>query len=196
LLDCIAHSPCFSSLFFARFLVDPGCKATDWLKTHLRNQKLEVVSQFDPAFMTALELAVRFGKTLVVQEVDTIDAVLFPLLRKDLVSQGPRFCVQVGDKVVDYNEDFRLFLATRNGQPVIAPDVAAYVNEINFTVTRAGLAGQLLAATIQHEKPELERRKTELVAAEEALVIQVERYFFTKGFCFSEYRSCGVCTGC
>lgn len=35
-----------------------------------------------------LELAVRFGKTLVIQEVDGVDPVLYPLLRGDLISQG------------------------------------------------------------------------------------------------------------
>ena len=38
--------------------------------------------------MTALELAVRFGKTLVIQEMDGVEPVLYPLLRGDLVSQG------------------------------------------------------------------------------------------------------------
>ena len=33
-------------------------------------------------------LTYRFGKTLIVEEVDNINPVLFPLLRADLVSQG------------------------------------------------------------------------------------------------------------
>ena len=41
----------------------------------------------------------RFGKTLIVQEVDFIEPILFPIIRKDLLAQGPRFCVQIGDKV-------------------------------------------------------------------------------------------------
>ena len=53
----------------------------------------------DANFTTALELAVRFGKTLVIQEMGSIEPVLFPIIRKDLIAQGPRFCVQVGDKV-------------------------------------------------------------------------------------------------
>ena len=44
---------------------------------------------------------------------------------------------------------------------------------VNFTTTRAGLGAQLLAATIQHEKPELEQRKTELLKAEEDLKVQL-----------------------
>lgn len=38
--------------------------------------------------MTALELAVRFGKTLIIQEVDGVEPILYPIIRKDFVSQG------------------------------------------------------------------------------------------------------------
>ena len=60
--------------------------------------------------MTALELAVRFGKTLIIQEVDGVEPILYPVLRKDFTSQGPRFVVQIGEKGVDYNENFRLVM--------------------------------------------------------------------------------------
>lgn len=56
---------------------------------------------------------------------------------------GPRYVVQIGDKVIDYNEDFRLFLATRNPTPFIPPDAVSVVTEVNFTTTRAGLRGQV-----------------------------------------------------
>lgn len=56
---------------------------------------------------------------------------------------GPRYVVQIGDKVIDYNEDFRLFMATRNPTPFIPPDAISVVTEVNFTTTRAGLRGQV-----------------------------------------------------
>ncbi|XP_022103094.1 cytoplasmic dynein 2 heavy chain 1-like isoform X1 [Acanthaster planci] len=167
----INNLPVASSL--RPFLVDPSSRATEWLKTHLKEARLEVVNQQDANFTTALELAVRFGKTLLIQEMDGIEPILFPLLRADLVSQGPRFVIQIGDKVIDYNEDFRLFMTTRNPNPEIPPDAASIISEVNFTITRAGLTGQLLANTIQHEKPELEVRKTELLKQEEDLKIQL-----------------------
>jgi hypothetical protein len=37
-----------------------------------------------------LELAVRFGKTLIIQEVDGVEPILYPLLRGDLAAQGQR----------------------------------------------------------------------------------------------------------
>ncbi|MEQ2260911.1 Cytoplasmic dynein 2 heavy chain 1, partial [Xenotaenia resolanae] len=52
------------------FLIDPSSRATEWLRTHLKEQRLEVINQQDNHFMTSVELAVRFGKTLIIQEMD------------------------------------------------------------------------------------------------------------------------------
>ncbi|KAM7436007.1 Cytoplasmic dynein 2 heavy chain 1 [Porites harrisoni] len=155
------------------FLVDPSSRATEWLKAHLKDQRLEVINQQDSNFSTALELAVRFGKTLVIQEMDGVEPVLFPILRGDFISQGPRYVVQIGEKVIDYNEDFKLFMTTRNPHPELPPDGFAIISEVNFTTTRAGLTGQLLGITIQHEKPQLEVQKTELLRKEEELKVQL-----------------------
>ena len=59
------------------------------------------------------------------------------------MAQGPRFVVQIGEKTIDYNEEFRLFLTTRNPSPEIPPDAASVITEVNFTTTRAGLTGQV-----------------------------------------------------
>ncbi|XP_047126593.1 cytoplasmic dynein 2 heavy chain 1 isoform X1 [Hydra vulgaris] len=155
------------------FLVDPSQQATQWLKHHLKDQRLEVINQQDGNFVTSLELAVRFGKTLIIQEVDGVEPILYPILRKDFVSQGPRYVVNVGEKSVDYNEGFRVYLTTRNPHPELTPDAASLVNEVNFTTTRAGLTGQLLALTLKMEKPELEVKKSELLHKEEQLKIQL-----------------------
>ena len=154
-------------------LVDPSQRATEWLKTHMKDKRLEVINQQDSNFTTALELAVRFGKTLVIQEVDGVEPLLVPLLRKDLANQGSRYVVQIGDKSVDYNDSFVLYLTTRSPQLEIPPDTASIINLVNFTTTRAGLTSQLLAASIQHEKPELEQRKSELLKSEEELKVQL-----------------------
>ncbi|XP_040514464.1 cytoplasmic dynein 2 heavy chain 1 isoform X1 [Gallus gallus] len=157
------------------FLIDPSFRATEWLKTHLKESRLEVVNQQDANFLTTLELAVRFGKTLIIQEMDGMEPVLYPLLRKDLVVQGPRYAIQIGEKMIDYNEEFRIFLSTRNPNPLIPPDASSIVMEVNFTTTGSGLRGQLLALTIQHEKPDLEEQKTKLLQQEEEKKIQLAK---------------------
>lgn len=157
------------------FIIDPSTQASQWLKVHLKDSKLDITSQEDERFNNTLELAVRFGKTIIVEEVDKIHPVLYPLLRKDLMRQGPRWMVQVGDKAVDYNEEFRLFLVTRNSDPIIPPDVASLICTVNFTTTRSGLEGQLLGLTIKHEKPELEEKKTQLLLVEEEQKVELSK---------------------
>ena len=51
--------------------------------------------------------------------------------------------VQIGEKTIDYNEDFRLYLTTRHPNPEIPPDAGSVITEVNFTTTRAGLTGQV-----------------------------------------------------
>ena len=153
--------------------IDPSQRATEWLKTHMKKERLEIINQQDANFSTSLELAIRFGKTLVIQEVDSVEPMLFPVLRKDLVNQGPRFVVQIGEKLIDYNDSFRLFLTTRNPHLEIPPNTSSIITVVNFTTTRAGLTSQLLANTIQNEKPKLEERKTALLKEEEDLKVQL-----------------------
>jgi dynein heavy chain 2 len=155
------------------FIVDPNSQAIEWLKHHA--QTAETCLQQDPKLVSQLELAVRFGKTLIIQEVDGIETYLFPLLRKDLMRQGPRQVVQIGDKMCDHNEGFHLFLCTRNSNAIdtLPPNASCLVTRVNFTVTRAGLEGQLLGVTLQHEKPELEQRKSELLQKEDALKVEL-----------------------
>eukprot|EP01040_Poterioochromonas_malhamensis_P023504 gene23504-28838_t len=58
------------------FIIDPASAATSWLKTILaqdKNRPLEVVTQFDTRFLNQVELAVRFGKTLLILEADGLE---------------------------------------------------------------------------------------------------------------------------
>ncbi|DBA00111.1 TPA: hypothetical protein N0F65_000402 [Lagenidium giganteum] len=158
------------------FIIDPANACTSWLQAELAKdttRPLSIVQSQDARFVSLVEQAVRFGKTLVILEVDFVEPYLYPLVRKDLIHQGPRYVVSLGDKVIDYNENFRLYLVTRNPSPPLAPDALAIVNVINFTVTKSGLEGQLLGVTIQHEQPELEQEKSELLKHEEDCKVQL-----------------------
>ena len=155
-------------------VIDPSTLATNWLKRQEASQ-LEVVNLQDAKFGTQLELGVRFGKTLLIQELDRIEPLLFPLLRKDLIHQGPRWCVQIGDKVIDYSESFRLFLSTRDSAFEVPPNAAAIVSIVNFTVTKSGLEGQLLSVIIGHEQPELEKKKSAALANQESQKLQLSQ---------------------
>ena len=73
-------------------IIDPATQATEWLKTNLRktHENVEILNNQDPKFNTNIELSLPFGKVLVIQEVDGIESMLVPVLRRDLMQQGPR----------------------------------------------------------------------------------------------------------
>eukprot|EP00501_MAST-03F_sp_TOSAG23-6_P000982 GSMAST32.ASY1.ANO1.1018.1 assembled CDS len=129
------------------FIIDPSSAATSWLKGHLQKSgvTVECLPSQDPRFANQVELAVRFGKTLMLMEVDGVEPMLYPLVRRDFSRQGSRLVVQIGEKTIDFNEKFVMYMVTRNPNPSIPPDAASLIT--------------LLGATIQHEKPELEKQK-------------------------------------
>ena len=79
--------------------------------------------------------------------------------------------MQIGEKSVDYNPAFRLYMTTRDQFVQLPPNISDLVQTVNFTVTKSGLEGQLLSITINFEQPELEARKTQLLEEEERLKI-------------------------
>merc|ERR550514_2335149 len=56
---------------YTPLIIDPSSQATEWLKTYLQGSggTIETLVPHEARFGTALELGVRFGKTLVLQEV-------------------------------------------------------------------------------------------------------------------------------
>jgi dynein heavy chain 2 len=58
--------------------------------------------------MTKLELAIRFGRTLLINEMNGIPAVLYPLIKGEIQVNGPRKTIHINDKHLDYNDTFCL----------------------------------------------------------------------------------------
>lgn len=102
-------------------------------------------------------------------EVDEVEPILIPVLRGDTFQQGSRVVIRVGDRVIDFSPNFKLFMATRNSNMHLPANVLSLVSLVNYSVTRSGLESKLLSMVINHEKPELEERKVELLENEERL---------------------------
>jgi dynein heavy chain, axonemal len=71
--------------------------------------------------------------------------------------------IKVGNDVVRYNNNFRLFLTTRLSNPHYLPETAIMVTLLNFAITPQGLEDQLLGLVVATERPDLEECRQTLI---------------------------------
>jgi dynein heavy chain len=71
--------------------------------------------------------------------------------------------IKLGDREVEYNPNFRFYMATKLSNPHYSPEVASKANIINFAVKEQGLENQLLSIVVKHENKDLEQTKDNLV---------------------------------
>ncbi|XP_018402903.1 PREDICTED: cytoplasmic dynein 2 heavy chain 1 [Cyphomyrmex costatus] len=141
--------------------LDPSGVAVTWIKRNF-GTRLEITQPENSKFLTALELAVRFGKPLLVEEVVEFPSILLPLLRR-----GP---LRLGDRILPAQEGFQLFLATRKDRLEDIPKEAdAVLCEITLGAGTKSLAERFVEKLLLNETPELEAQRREALEREERL---------------------------
>lgn len=144
-------------------IIDPSGRAIDFMMNKYKDSKIQKTSFLDKAFMKTLAGAVRFGTTLLVENVELVDPVLNPILNKEIQRTGGRSLVCIGTEDVDYSPKFNIILTTKNPAARLTPDLCSRVTLVNFTVTPASLQAQSMSRIMQEEKPEVEERRRNIL---------------------------------
>lgn len=144
-------------------VIDPSGQAISFLLNKYKDEKIQSTSFIDKAFTKTLAGAVRFGTTLLVENVEKIDPILNPILNKELQRTGGRTLVRIGSEEVDYSPKFRIILSTKNPAVELTPDLCSRVTLVNFTVTPDSLESQSLSRVVKSMKPELESQRASLL---------------------------------
>ncbi|XP_023163173.2 cytoplasmic dynein 2 heavy chain 1 [Drosophila hydei] len=156
-------------------LLDPTQTAGQWLSAHLRatGRASELTSQGNERLCYQLELAVRFGKTLLVTDCEQLRPPLLELLQLHIYVRFNKRQLAVGNKLVDLHEDFQLVLISKSHRlQQLPPEQRGQVNLLRFTVTATGLADQLMSKAIVLKNPALEQQRIELLQREGELLKQ------------------------
>ena len=61
--------------------------------------------------------------------------------------------MKLGEKIIDYNNDFKFFMTTKLSNPHYPPEICVKVTLLNFMVTPEGLEDQMLNIVIKIEEP-------------------------------------------
>ena len=144
--------------------IDPQQQALTWIKKREAANNLKVSSFNDPDFLKHLEMAITFGFPFLFEDVDEyIDPVIDNILEKNIKVNGARKYIVLGDKEIDFDPNFRLYLTTKLANPIYTPKVFGSAIIINYSVTFKGLSDQLLNVVVANERRELEEMREKLV---------------------------------
>lgn len=144
--------------------IDPQLQAIVWIKK--RDEKeIKVVSFNDDTFARTVEMCIKFGKPVLIENIDEeLDPLIDPLLEKNYIIKGGRKMVKLGSEEIEINEkDFRMYLTTKLPNPGYTPEVMGKCSVINYTVTLNGLKDQLLNEVVGFENEEKERQRKQLI---------------------------------
>nr|XP_031846529.1 dynein heavy chain 3, axonemal-like isoform X2 [Nomia melanderi] len=145
-------------------MIDPQSQANKWVKNMERENKLLVIKLSDPNYVKTVETSIQLGTPVLLENVlEEIDAVLEPVLLKNIYKERGVLYMRFGENVIEYNPDFRFYMTTCLRNPHYLPEVVVKVTLLNFMITPQGLEDQLLGIVVAKDLPVLEERKNQLI---------------------------------
>ncbi|XP_076985171.1 dynein axonemal heavy chain 1 isoform X3 [Tamandua tetradactyla] len=144
--------------------IDPQGQANKWIKNMEKENGLDVFKLSDRDFLRSMENAIRFGKPCLLENVgEELDPALEPVLLKQTYKQQGNTVLKLGDTVIPYHEDFKMYITTKLPNPHYTPEISTKLTLINFTLSPSGLEDQLLGQVVAEERPDLEEAKNQLI---------------------------------
>lgn len=116
-------------------MIDPQGQANKWVKNLERQNKLGVLKLSDATYLRSLENAIQFGSPILIENVgEELDPILEPVLQKLTFRQQGVDYIKLGDNVIEYSPDFRLYITTTLRNPHYLPEVAVKVSSDYFII--------------------------------------------------------------
>ncbi|VEN33792.1 unnamed protein product, partial [Callosobruchus maculatus] len=145
-------------------MIDPQDQAKKWIKNMERSNNLAIIRLNQADYVRILENAIQFGQPVLLENVgEELDPILMPVLERQLFKQGGAMCLKLGDSIVEYTADFKLYITTKLRSPHYIPEVVVKVTLVDFMITSDALSDQLLGVTVAKERPDLEAEKNALI---------------------------------
>ncbi|XP_076625371.1 dynein beta chain, ciliary [Colletes latitarsis] len=153
-------------------IIDPQLQGSKWIKNRYGDE-MQVLRLTQPNYLTLIEFSIANGGIVLLENImETIDPVMDPIIKRDLIKKGR--AIKIWDKEVDYDHRFRLILQTKLANPHYKPEIQAQTTLINFTVTKDGLEEQLLGDVVKAERPDLETKKANLTTQQNTFKITLK----------------------
>lgn len=104
----------------------------------------------------------RFGRTMIITDFNQFNARLLPLIMGNVYgSSNSRFWTTIGDKKIDYNPNFSLYLMTDNLENISSLTLSL-LRVVNLSPSFSSISSKLLELIIKIKRPELEEEKNKI----------------------------------
>ncbi len=163
-------------------MIDPQIQGNKWIRKKEESHNLQVIrltgmadAKESKKIMQKFEVAIESGTSIMIENMEEeVNAVVMPVIAKNYIVKGKNKILPLGDKQLNYNDGFRLFLQTKLSNPHFPPEIQAETTMINFAVTEEGLEDQLLAHVVRRERPDLASKREELVQQQNEYTIKLK----------------------
>jgi len=154
-------------------MVDPQLQGIRWIKNKF-GEKLKIIQLSKANYINDVEHCIENGIPLMIENLqEDIDAVLDPVVARQTIKRGRNTVMKLGDKEVEYDPNFKLYLQTKLSNPHYKPEISAQATIVNFCVTEKGLEDQLLALVVEKERFDLQEQSTALVRQLGEFTVQI-----------------------
>ncbi|KAL3113938.1 hypothetical protein niasHT_017888 [Heterodera trifolii] len=150
---------------FNRFplIIDPSGQSMEFIRKQFSGS-VQLTSFNDNLFRENLESALRFGTTLLVQDAESYDPILNPVLNMEVKrTDDGRVLITIGDKDIYLSPYFKILLFTRDSSVEFPADVCSRVTFVNFTTTRTSLETQCFHQVLRSERPDIDKKRNDLL---------------------------------
>ena len=104
-------------------MIDPQSQGLDWI--HNMERRLLIADIKDPKYLQVIEKAVSYRLSVIMPDFgEDIDPILYLILEKSSKKPLSKLMIKVGNKEIEYNKKFKLFITTRISNPNYTPDVS------------------------------------------------------------------------
>ncbi|KAL4470156.1 hypothetical protein ABPG72_009081 [Tetrahymena utriculariae] len=147
-------------------MIDPQGEANKWIKNHERDNNLKIVRFSESHFLSVIQGAISSGYPVLIENVgERLEPSIDSVLHQQTFEVDGRKLIRVGDKKIDYDNRFKMYVTTKMANPHYLPEIFIKVTVINFSITFQGLQDQLLGDVMKNEKPEIEKQRDETVVS-------------------------------
>ncbi len=156
-------------------IIDPQLQGIVWIRNREAANSLQVTRLTNKNMLHTLEVALESGTPVLIENMgEAVDAVLNPVIQRSTIKRGTRRYLKLGDKELEFNPNFRLYMHTKLSNPHYPPEIQAEAALVNFTVTEDGLEDQLLAMTVGREREDLASTKNKLIVQQNQFKIKMK----------------------